>query len=73
MKTEDRLSNPMSSPSPAKHAYKFCTLLSATAATAGGPPVEFEDVSDLIDFPVSSFTVGGNAQVGAAWLDYNND
>lgn len=33
----------------------------------------FEDVSDLIDFPVASFTVGGNGQVGAAWLDFDND
>lgn len=40
---------------------------------AGGPPVEFEDVSEIIDFPVLSFTVGGNGMVGAAWLDYDND
>ena len=51
----------------------LCTLLVGAAAKGGDPPVAFEDVSDLVDFPAKSWTVGGNAQLGAAWLDYDND
>ncbi len=58
----------------AKTSLAFlCTLLVAAAAMGGDPPVAFEDVSDLVDFPAKSLTVGGNSQLGAAWLDYNND
>ena len=51
----------------------LCMLLVAGPTLGGTPPVAFEDVSDLVDFPAKSYTVGGNGQIGAAWLDYDND
>lgn len=56
-----------------KVAALFTTLYFGSAVTAELPPVAFEDVSHLINFPARSWTVGGNGHVGAAWLDFDND
>ena len=50
-----------------------CILVAPLVAVGGGPPVTFEDASELIPFEHVSLPFGGGGLTGAAWFDYNND